>query len=78
MFNLALLFVLVIVLVLFSIASSRLGKRELVHVLFVLLFVYFARVKYCPPTFPLGVRGWLRLVTVALPGLSTSSPWVSM
>ena len=32
-------------------------------------FVYFARVDFCHFSIPLGVRGWLRLVTVALPGL---------
>ena len=36
----------------------------LVHV-----FVYFACVNFCPFSLPLGFRGWLRLVTVALPGL---------
>ena len=30
---------------------------------------YFARVKFCPFSLPLGVRGWLRFVIVALPGL---------
>ena len=32
-------------------------------------FVYFARVNLCPFSLPLGVRDWLRLVIVALPGL---------
>ena len=30
---------------------------------------YFTRVNHCPFYLPLGVRGWLRLVIVALPGL---------
>ena len=55
--SLALLFVLVFFFsVLFSIViksrPSRLRKRELVYVL---LFVYFARVNFCPFPFPLGV-----------------------
>ena len=35
----------------------------------VYLFVYFARVDFCPISLPLGVRDWLQLVIVALPGL---------
>ena len=30
--------------------------------------VYFALVNFCPFSLPLGVSGWLRLVSVALPG----------
>ena len=41
--------------------------------LFVYLFVYFARVGFCPFSLPLGVRDWLRLVIVALPGLGNLS-----
>ena len=37
--------------------------------LLVHLFVYFGRVDLFPFSLPLGVRGWLRLVVVALPGL---------
>ena len=48
--------------------SPRLGKRELVFVFLVHLFVYVARVDTCPFSLPLGVRGWLRLVTPA--------PWI--
>ena len=44
-------------------------EREVVYVLLVHLFVYFARVNFYPFSLPLGVRGWLRLVVVALPGL---------
>ena len=33
------------------------------------LFVYFARVNFCPFSLPLGVRGWLRLLIVVLPVL---------
>ena len=33
------------------------------------LFVYFARVRFCPFSLPLGVGGWLRFVIVALPAL---------
>ena len=35
------------------------------YVLLVHLFVYFARVNFCRFS---GVRGWLRLLIVALPG----------
>ena len=49
-----------------ALLSPRLGKRELVYVLLVNLFVYFACVGSCPFSFPLGVRGWLRLMIVAL------------
>ena len=49
--------------------SPRLGKKELVYVLLALLFVSFERFKFCPYSFPLGVRDWLRFVLVALPGL---------
>ena len=52
--------ILLSVLVFFSPVS--LGKS----VLFVLLFVYFARVNFCPFSLPLGVRDWLRFVIVAL------------
>ena len=32
------------------------------------LFVCFVRVSFCHFSLPLGVGGWLRFVTVALPG----------
>ena len=48
--------------------SSRLGTRKLVYVLLMYLFVYFSRVNCCPFSLPLGVRGWLRLVTETLSG----------
>ena len=32
-------------------------------------FVYFARVRFCPFSLPLGVRALLRLLIMALPGL---------
>ena len=38
--------------------------RVLVH-----LFVYFARVNFCPFSLPVGARGWLWLMIVALLGL---------
>ena len=41
------------------------GKQ--LYVLSVQLFVYFARVNFCHFSLPLGVRGWLWLVIVALP-----------
>ena len=47
-----------------SIVITSLGKRELVYVLFVHLFVYVLHALI----FILCVRGWLRLVIVALPG----------
>ena len=31
-------------------------------------FVCFAHARFCPFSLPLGVGGWLRLVTVAHPG----------
>ena len=37
--------------------------------LLVHLFVYLARVDFCPSSLPLGVGRLLRLVIVALPGL---------
>ena len=33
------------------------------------LFVYFVHVNFCPFSLPIGVKDWLRLVIVALPGL---------
>ena len=42
-----------------------LGKRELVYV----IIVHFARVNFCPFSLTLGVRFWLRLLMMALPGL---------
>ena len=44
------------------------GKRELVYVLLVHLFVHFACINFCPFYLPLGVRGWVQLVIMALPG----------
>ena len=41
----------------------------MVYVFFVYLFVYFARVNICPFSLPIGVRDWLRFVTVVLLGL---------
>ena len=49
--------------------SPLLGKRELVYVLLVHLFIYFVNVNFCPFSLPLGVRDWLPLVIVA-PGNS--------
>ena len=66
MLSLALLFVFVLLFfsVCLALWSPRFGKRELVCVLLVHLFVYFAHV-----SLPLGVGGWLQLVIVALPGI---------
>ena len=36
------------------------------------VFVFFARINFCPFSLPLGVRGWLRLLIVAVPGLFSS------
>ena len=44
--------------------------RESWYVFLVHLFVYFAHVNFCPFSLPLGVRDWLWLVILALPGLS--------
>ena len=55
---------------LLALLSPRLGKRELVCVLLVhCLFVCFVHVSFCHFSLPLGVGGWLRFMTVALPGL---------
>ena len=40
-------------------------QREMVYVLLVHLFVYFARVDVCPSSLRHGVGGWLRLLIVA-------------
>ena len=48
--------------------SPRLGKRELVYVLLVHLFICIARIMFCPFSLPLEVGGWLRFVIVVLPG----------
>ena len=50
--------------------SPRLGKRELVCVLLVHLFVCFVRVSFCHFPLPLGVGAWQRFVIVALLRLS--------
>ena len=65
MLSLALLFVLALSCL--ALWLSRSGKRELVYVLFVHLFVYFARVNFCPFSLPLGVSDRLWFVIVALP-----------
>ena len=62
--NIALLFVLVL-----TCLAPRLDKRELVYVLFVHVFVYFARVNFYSFSLPLGVRVWLWFVILALSGL---------
>ena len=51
--------------------SPRLGKREMVCVFLVHLFVCLVRASFCNFSLPLGVRGGrrLRFVMVALPGL---------
>ena len=48
--------------------APRLGNRKLVYALLMHLFVRFACVDFCPSSLPLGVRIWLRLVILALPG----------
>ena len=52
-----------------SFLFSIVGKRELVYVLLMHLFVCFVHVCFCPFSLPLGAVGWLRLVIVAFPGL---------
>ena len=49
--------------------SPRLGKRELVCVLLVHLFVCFVRASLCHFSLHFGVRGWVRFVIVALHGI---------
>ena len=41
--------------------------RELVYAFFVHLFVYFARVNFCPFSLPVDVRDWLQFVICNLP-----------
>ena len=70
---LLLLFLLLLLLLfsaLFNIVITSLGEeRVLVYIFPVHVFVYFARVNFYLLSLPLGVRGWLRLVIVALLGL---------
>ena len=56
--------------VLLALWAPRFGKRELVYVLLVHLFVDLARVDFCLSSLPLGVGVCLRLVIVTLPELS--------
>ena len=65
MFGLALLFVYVFLLSFWHFDHLAWGKRELVFVLIVHLFVSYAHVNLCH----FFSRGWLRLLVVALPGL---------
>ena len=58
---------LTLLLVFFQSCLALQEERELVCVLLVLLFVYFAFVKFCPFSLSNGDRGWLQLVLVALP-----------
>ena len=69
MLSLALLLVFVLFyLISLALWSPRLGNRELVYMLLVYVFVYFECIDLCPSSLPVGVRGWLWLVIVALPG----------
>ena len=54
--------------VLFSTVVTSLGE-ERAGLCASRAIVYFAHVNFCPFALPLGVRGWLRLVIVTLPGL---------
>ena len=49
--------------------SPCLGKRKLVCVLLMHLFVCFVRVSFCHFSLTLGVGGWLQFVIAALPRL---------
>ena len=68
MLSLTLLFVLM-----FQHCDHRLGKKEsctvCFYMLLVHLFVYLYALLNVLFSLPLGVRGWLRLMIVALPGL---------
>ena len=66
-FHVVLLFVLVFFSP-FSIMITSLGE-ERAGLCASRAFVYFSPVNFCPFSLSLGVRGWLRLVIVALPGL---------
>ena len=55
--------------VLLALRLPRLGKRELILVLFVLTFIRFAIVWFCLFPLPLGVWEGLWFVILALPGL---------
>ena len=61
--------------VLLAFWSPCLGKRELVFVLIVHLFVSYAHIICVTFSLPPGVRGWLRLLLVALPGLFCLPFW---
>ena len=68
MFSLVFFFVLIFFFSPFSIVIVSLGE-ERAGICASCASVYFTRVNHCPFYLPLDVRGWLRLVTVALPGL---------
>ena len=53
----------------YELYTPRLGKRELVCVHLVHLFVCFVCVTFCHFSLPPGVGGWLQFVIVALPRL---------
>ena len=55
--------------VLLAFWSPCLGKRELVFMFIVHLFVSYAHVNLCHFSLPPDVGGWLRLLLVAVPGL---------
>ena len=61
--------------VLLALRLPRLGKRELILVLFVRTFVRFVLVWICRFPLPLGVWEGLRIVIVALPGLFSYLFW---
>ena len=67
MLSLALLFILVCVLSVFSIVITPLGE-ERAGLCASRAFVCLFCVDFCPFSCPLGVRDWLRLVIVTLPG----------
>ena len=67
-FYLFFLFIYFLFLVLLTLRLPRLGKGELIAVLFC-RFVLFALVWFCLFSLPLGVWEGLRFVIVALPGL---------
>ena len=67
MFSLALLFVLLYFSP-FSVVITSIGDKELVYVVLVHVFVYFARINVCHFSLPLGIRVWMRLVIMTLLG----------
>ena len=68
MWRLALFLVFMSGTILFSNVIALLGKRELVYMLLVHMFVNFVCVTFCLFSLPFLCYCWLRIAIVALPG----------